>query len=437
MKWNRLSKKQMQLLTWWMSQSPFSKCQGVIAEGAVRSGKTICGSLSFLIWSMESFRKQQFAICGKTIGSLRRNVITPLKEILLNRGYTVVERKGENYMIVSKKGVSNTYYFFGGRDERSQDLIQGITLAGIFLDEVALMPQSFVEQAMARCSVSGAKLWFNCNPEGPQHWFYVNHVKEWKKLNYLRIHFDLEDNLSLSQETISRYKTMFQGIFYKRFILGEWAAADGVIYDCYDEEKNTYTMQSRDTVVPIGIRENDPVNGGTPFYAADYGVFNPCVFLECYKYRKRGEAIPYFYVDNEYYYDGRKSMKQLSDEEYVKGFTSFVDDKEQIKSVIVDPSASSLIVSLRHSGYSVMKANNDVYEGIRRVYALMSTGHLLINRDRCPHLIQELGLYIWNEKRSDNGKEEPVKANDHCCDALRYFISTTTSKYEIYGIDLR
>lgn len=430
MKWSKLSKKQMQLLTWWLPNSPFSNMNGVIAEGAVRSGKTIVGSLSFILWSMYSFKNNQFAICGKTIGSLRRNVITPLKDILVNRGYSVIERKGENYMIVSKGNVSNVYYLFGGRDERSQDLVQGITLAGVFLDEVALMPESFVEQALARCSISGAKFWFNCNPSSPAHWFYVEHVLNYKRLKYLRIHFNLEDNLSLTEDVIERYKTMFKGIFYRRYILGEWAAADGVIYDCFDVNKNTYTEQSRDTVVPIYIRENDASNSGLAIYGCDYGVYNPCVFLEGYKFRKTGDRIPYYYIDKEYYYDGRKSMKQKTDEEYANDFVSFVDQK-QMKYVIVDPSASSFILSLRHKGMPVMKAKNDVEDGIKIVYSLMATGHILINKDKCPKLIQELGLYIWNEKKSEQGKEEVVKQNDHCCDALRYLIASTASMYEV------
>ena len=430
MKWSKLSKKQMQLLTWWLPDSPFSNMNGVIAEGAVRSGKTIVGSLSFILWSMYSFKNNQFAICGKTIGSLRRNVITPLKDILVNRGYSVIERKGENYMIVSKGNVSNVYYLFGGRDERSQDLVQGITLAGVFLDEVALMPESFVEQTLARCSISGAKFWFNCNPSSPAHWFYVEHVLNYKRLKYLRIHFNLEDNLSLTEDVIKRYKTMFKGIFYRRYILGEWAAADGVIYDCFDVDKNTYTEQSRDTVVPIYIRENDASNSGLAIYGCDYGVYNPCVFLEGYKFRKTGDKIPYYYIDKEYYYDGRKSMKQKTDEEYANDFVSFVDQK-QMKYVIVDPSASSFILSLRRKGMPVMKAKNDVEDGIKLVYSLMATGHILINKDKCPKLIQELGLYIWNEKKSEQGKEEVVKQNDHCCDALRYLIASTASMYEV------
>ena len=430
MKWNKLSKKQLQLLTWWMPNSPFKDANGVIAEGAIRAGKTIVGSLSYILWSMSTFKNQQFIISGKTIGSLRRNVITPLKDILYARGYNLFERKNENVLVVSDGKNRNTYFLFGGRDERSQDLVQGITAAGAFLDEVALMPQSFVEQVLARCSVEGSKLWFNCNPEGPSHWFYINHVLKYKEHKYVRIHFNIEDNLSLSEDIVERYKNMFTGIFYERFILGKWAFADGVIYDCYTEAKNTYTEASKKDILPIAIMENDKINGGTPFYGCDYGIYNPQVYLEGYKLRKPNDPIPYFYIENEYYYDGRKSMKQKTDSEYVSDFISFVDNK-QYKQVIIDPSASSLIAAMRSEGISVMKAKNDVNDGIRIVYELMASGHILINKDRCKNLISELGLYIWNEKKTDRGIDEPVKQNDHCCDALRYLVNTTTNKYEV------
>ena len=292
------------------------------------------------------------------------------------------------------------------------------------------MPRSFVEQALARCSEEGAKFWFNCNPEGPQHWFYIEHVLKSDERKYLRLHFDLDDNPSLSENTKNRYRHMFSGIFYRRFILGEWAFADGVIYDCYEEEKNTYTEENRNEILPIQIIENDP-NGGYPWYASDYGTFNPFVILECYKVRKLGDHVPYFYIDNEFYYDGRNSMKQKTDEEYVEDYINF-RSVQYSKGSIVDPSASSYITALRKKGINVIKAKNDVYEGIRLVYMLLSTGHIKINKDRCPHLISELGLYIWDEKKSEKGKEEPVKENDHCCDALRYFINTTTTKAEVF-----
>lgn len=431
MKWTKLSKKQMRLLSWWVPGSPYEEYNGIIAEGAIRSGKTLCMSTAFLLWSMTTFNGKFFAICGKTVGSLRRNVITSLKEVLYQRGYKVLDKQAENKLVVSKGNVRNVYYLFGGRDERSQDLIQGITLAGLMLDEVALMPRSFVEQAMGRCSVEGSKYWFNCNPEGPQHWFYQDHVLKADERKYLRIHFRLEDNLSLSQATLDRYNSMFSGIFYRRFILGEWAFADGVVYDCFSKEKNTYKHADRDKVLPIILRENDP-HDGYPYYGSDYGVYNPQVFLEVYKYNKKNDPIPYFYVDNEYYYDSRKMMRQKTDDEYMDDYQKFVDGKYN-RGLIVDPSASSLIVAAHRRGIATMKANNDVGPGIRMVYTLLNTGHILINEDRCPNLISELGLYVWNDKRGELGKEEVVKQHDHALDALRYVVYTTTPDSTVFG----
>lgn len=429
MRWKPLSQKQLKLLTWWTENSPYSSYNGVIAEGSIRTGKTKCMGVSFTIWSMLHYRNMNFAICGKTIGSLRRNVITELKETLINQGYKVLDRATENKLIISKGNTQNIYYLFGGRDERSQDLVQGITLAGCYLDEVALMPQSFVEQVLARCSIDGSKYWFNCNPEGPQHWLYTEFIKQAERRKLLRLHFQLDDNLSLSTEIKERYKNMFQGIFYKRFILGEWAFADGVIYDCFTKENNTYNNTNKEQVVPIEILENDP-HGGYPIYGSDYGIYNPQVFLEVYKYRKPGDPVPYFFVEKEYYYNSRKSLIQKTDEQYIQDFITFVDGKHY-KQLIVDPSASSLIVTARNKGIKVSKANNDVEEGIQMVYSLLSTGHIKINEDNCPNLISELGLYIWDTKKGEHGKEQPVKANDHALDALRYAIVTTTPKFEV------
>ena len=291
------------------------------------------------------------------------------------------------------------------------------------------MPRSFVEQALARCSVTGSKAWFNCNPEGPNHWFYVEHVKNAKKAGWLRLHFSLDDNLSLSEDIKERYRNNFTGIFYKRFILGEWAFADGVVYDCFTTEGNTYSNMDREKVLPYQILENDP-QGGYPYYGTDYGIYNPQVFLEVYKIRKDGDRVPYFYVENEYYYNSRKAMKQKTDEEYIQDLKQFIGDK-YYKTLIIDPSASSLIVAAERNGIKAIKANNDVEDGITMVHSLLSTGHILINRDNCPNLINELGLYVWDEKKGEKGKEQPVKANDHALDALRYVVATTTSPFEL------
>ena len=147
------SRKQKQVLTWWCKDSPVHDKDGIIADGAIRSGKTVSMSLSFAMWAMSTFNGQNFAMCGKTIGSFRRNVLFWLKLMLKSRGYSVIDRRADNLIIIRKGDTENYFYIFGGKDERSQDLIQGITLAGVFFDEVALMPESFVNQATGRCSV--------------------------------------------------------------------------------------------------------------------------------------------------------------------------------------------------------------------------------------------------------------------------------------------
>ena len=166
-KFKPFSKKQLKILTWWLPNSPVHECDGIIADGAIRSGKTVSMCLSYAMWAMETFNGQNFGMCGKTIGSFRRNVLFWLKLMLKSRGYKVVDQRADNLVTVSRAGKTNYFYIFGGKDERSQDLIQGITLAGCFFDEVALMPESFVNQATGRCSVDDSKFWFNCNPDGP------------------------------------------------------------------------------------------------------------------------------------------------------------------------------------------------------------------------------------------------------------------------------
>ena len=417
-KYTTFSKKQLQLMTWWVPNSPHKNKVGVIAEGAVRSGKTLVCSISFVFWGMQKGSGLQFAICGKTIGSLERNLINQLIECVRLRGYRVSRR--ENCLTISDGKNTNRFYLFGGRDERSQDLVQGITLAGCLLDEVALMPRSFVEQVLARCSVDGSKYWFNCNPEGPNHWFYQEHVLQSDEKGYLRIHFNLEDNPSLTEEVISRYHRMFTGVFYRRFILGEWTAASGVIYDCFTYDNNTY--QIGDKQIPWQIREGNVM----PFYGCDYGTYNPCVFLEAYYFRG------VLYIENEYQYDGRRSMRQKTDLEYTRDFQIF--RKDHYRAIIVDPSASSFITSLVKNGEKVMKAKNEVYPGIQKTYRMLNEGAIKINKDKCPGLIKEIGMYIWNQKRADTlGKEDPVKANDHFCDALRYIVSTIVPDYQSFG----
>ena len=172
MELDRFSPKQRQVLTWWCDRSPWREREAIICDGAVRSGKTLCTGLSFFCWAMRRFNGESFGLCGKTVGSLRRNLIAGLLGLLGELGFRCEDRVSRNQIRVNFGGRENTFYLFGGKDEGSAALIQGVTLAGALLDEVALMPRSFVEQACARCSVEGSRLWFSCNPESPGHWFY-------------------------------------------------------------------------------------------------------------------------------------------------------------------------------------------------------------------------------------------------------------------------
>lgn len=401
------SRKQKRVLTWWLPTSPVHEQDGIIADGAIRSGKTLCMSLSFVMWAMENFDNQNFGMCGKTIGSFRRNVLFWLKLMLKSRGYLVSDHRADNLVIISRNGKENYFYIFGGKDERSQDLIQGITLAGVFFDEVALMPESFVNQATGRCSVDGSKFWFNCNPEGPYHWFKVNWIDKSNEKNLIYLHFTMDDNLSLSEKVKARYRSMYTGVFYRRYILGLWAVAEGIIYDMFDTKRHVKNFKKFYSVLM----------GGKRYVSIDYGTQNATVFL---LWNKGIDGV--WYCTREYYYSGREKGKQKTDTEYADDLKKWLDGTK-IKAVIVDPSAASFIAELRKRGYKVLKARNDVQDGIRLVGTMLNQGKIIF-ADSCVNTIKEFGSYIWDEKAVERGEDKPVKEHDHAMDATRYFVYT-------------
>lgn len=400
-KFKPFSKKQLKVLTWWLPTSPAKDQDGIIADGAIRSGKTLSMSLSFVLWAMSTFDQQNFGTCGKTIGSFRRNVLFWLKLMLRARGYKVKDHRADNLVVVSKNGKVNYFYIFGGKDERSQDLIQGITLAGVFFDEVALMPESFVSQATGRCSVDGSKYWFNCNPAGPFHWFKVNWIDEKKNKKLIYLHFTMEDNYSLTEKVKERYRRMFSGVFYQRYILGLWVMAEGVIYDMFKEpEHKVPTIQRKYTDYKV---------------ACDYGTQNPMAF------GLWGLFEGTWYKVKEYHHDARKKKIQKTDDEYANDLDEFVGGLT--KQIIVDPSASSFIILLKKRGWKVRKAKNDVLEGIRNMATALSTGLIKYN-DCCKESLREITSYVWDEKAVERGEDKPIKQNDHQMDADRYFVNT-------------
>lgn len=400
------------LLNWWTDSSPVKDKQGIIADGAIRSGKTLSMSLSFCLWAMTRFNGQNFAMCGKTVGSFRRNVLGTLKLMLKSRGYIVEDHRADNMLVIRRGKVENYFYIFGGRDERSQDLIQGITLAGLLLDEVALMPESFVNQATGRCSVEGSKMWFNCNPGGPLHWFKTEWIDKRERKGLLYLHFTMDDNLSLTEEIKARYRSLYAGVFYLRYIKGLWAVAEGLIYTMFSEECTYSSLASH---IP---------NTAQKMIAVDYGTTNPCVFLETWD---DGKTI---WVEREYRWDSRSEEAQRSgrsqktDKEYADDMADFIGIRPEDQcTIIVDPSAASFIQELRSRGWVVKPADNEVLDGIRKVSTMLVSGRLKVNRRKCKGLCAEMQAYVWDDKAQERGEEKPVKQKDHGPDALRYRIN--------------
>ena len=397
----RFSTKQARVLSWWYRD----EWEALICDGAVRSGKTFSMGVSFFLWAQSRFDGQQFGLCGKTIGSLRRNLLAELVPYLRRLGMTVREKRTENLLTVRYHGRENRFLLFGGKDESSAALIQGSTLAGVFLDETALMPRSFVEQAIARCSVPGSRLWFNCNPEGPQHWFYQEWILKAEERRALRLHFTMEDNPGLSARIRARYQSAYSGVFYRRFVLAEWTAAQGLIYDFFEPERDA-----------VEVLEG-------PFsqwrISVDYGTANPASF------GLWGQKDGVWYRTEEYYYDSHKAGRQRTDAEYADDLTRLAAGRD-IERVIVDPSAASFIEVLRRRGFRVIRADNAVADGIRTTADMLRSGRLVLCRS-CTDCLREMSLYCWDER---GGRDAPRKEHDHAMDEMRYFAMDLAGEQE-------
>ena len=390
----RFSSKQRRVLTWWCSPEA-GHWEAIICDGAVRSGKTFCLGLSFFCWAMGRFQDRQFALCGRSVQSVRRNLLVPLLPTLKELGFQAEERLSQSRLTLRVGGRENTFYLFGGRDESSAAVIQGITLAGALLDEAALMPRSVVEQTCARCSVEGSRLWFSCNPEHPGHWFYQEWIRKAGEKRALYLHFTMEDNPGLSDAMRRRYERRFQGAFYRRFVLGEWVAAEGLVYGFFDE--------SLVRPPPVGPMEEWRIS-------CDYGTVNPASF------GLWGRKNGVWYRVEEYYYDSKRAGRQKTDGEYAADLRRLAGERE-IRRVVVDPSAASFLETLRREGWRVCKADNDVLSGIRVTAELLRSGKLVICSG-CRDSLREFGLYRWDP---GSGRDRVLKEHDHAMDDIRYF----------------
>lgn len=389
-----LSDKQQKILAF-----PYMSEDILICDGAVRSGKTSIMMWAFVDWAMRDFDGQRFGICGKTVDSASKNIVVPFVSMTLAKErYNLRWRRADHILEVSRGGKTNYFEVFGGKDESSFMLIQGRTLAGVFLDEVVLMPESFVNQALARCSVEGSRIWFSCNPSSPQHWFYKNWIEGCARRNALYLHFTMRDNPSLGDKIIARYEAMYTGVFYDRYIRGLWVLADGLIYPMFGESC---------------IVDDLPADGGEYYISCDYGTLNP---FSAGLWQWDGKTATRI---REYYYSGRDTQANKTDEEYCAEIVRIAGDLP-IRAIVVDPSAASFIELLRRKKYNVRKAKNDVINGIMTTARYLQDGTIKIHRS-CKDSIREFGLYTWDEKSTE---DRPIKENDHAMDDIRYFAYT-------------
>lgn len=384
----------------WAHLTKFKNRKAIICDGSVRSGKTVSMILGFVHWAMRFFDGKNFGICGKTVSSTERNIITPLLSMVdLTDYYDIAYRRGDSLLTVRSGKKVNRFYVFGGKDESSYTLIQGITLSGVLFDEVALMPKSFVDQAVARTlSEPEARYWFNCNPESSEHWFYKEWICNTRQKQALHLHFTMQDNPILSPKQIADAERLYTGVFYNRYIKGLWCVAEGLIYPQFDREKH---IEQR----------NNPQ--GEWYISVDYGTLNAfSAGLWCYDGTTAYRAA-------EYYYSGRETRKQLTNAQYLQRIQQLAGS-HKIECVIVDPSAASFIAELRNADFTVRKGKNAVVDGIRRVSSALQAGKLQFSPD-CKGCIREFGLYRWDESCSE---DRPIKENDHAMDDVRYFVNT-------------
>lgn len=409
-KWQPFSKKQLKVMTWWNNTSPMKDKDGIIADGAVRSGKTISMAPSFVIWAMEEYDECDFAICGKTIGSLKRNVLNTLKKQLHSLKYRYEHKRSENLLIVSKNNKTNYFYLFGGKDESSQDLIQGMTLAGIFFDEVALMPESFVEQGIARLSVEGAKFWFNCNPKNPNHWFKLNYVDKLIEKNILYLHFTMDDNLTLSEKVKERYKRMFTGVFFKRNILGLWVTAEGAIYDIFSNNKESYYTDNPDyDIIHIGIDFGGNKSAHTMVASGIKNNYSKLTALMSEKLPATGMTPQELY-------------------ERIGDFIEKVQNKfGQVSTLYPDSAEQTLINGIkamieRRFPHIIVRNSikNEIIDRIRCTTSLMASGRFFITRF-CKTLEEAFENAVYNDKPKEQGKDERLDDGTSDIDTLDAF----------------
>nr|DAM12846.1 MAG TPA: large terminase [Caudoviricetes sp.]DAN82297.1 MAG TPA: large terminase [Caudoviricetes sp.]DAV27864.1 MAG TPA: large terminase [Caudoviricetes sp.] len=409
-----ISAKQKKILAY-----PYSKYDALICDGAVRSGKTSIMMWAYVRWAMENFSGQRFGVCGRTVDSCTKNIIVPFTAMsLAKERYIVRWRRGDKVMEVRRGAVTNYFEVFGGKDEASYTLIQGRTLAGVLLDEVVLMPRSFVEQALARCSVDGARLWFSCNPGSPHHWFYQEWIKRSRERNALYLHFEMTDNPGLSKRTLERYENMYAGIFYDRYVRGLWVAAEGIVYKDFANDTEKYLIGD-----PLEWAKQNGTSFSIISIGVDFGGTKSATKFQATGITKnfRVVALEEEYIKNE----------EIDPDALNRRFATFcqlITSKYGYSQTRADSAETVLIRGLDHTaqklrlGTQVKNAlKMQITDRIRLVVLLMKQGRFKVSRN-CPHLIDALQSAIYDPDKFEDERLDDGTSDIDSLDAFEYSI---------------
>jgi PBSX family phage terminase large subunit len=411
-----------------LESSRLATARGNLWEGAVRSSKTVS---SIIVWLkyVRTGPPGALLMVGKTERTLKRNIIDPIIEMVGPKRCRLVAGSGELHLF------GRTIYVAGANDERAADKIKGLTLAGAYCDEVTTFPESFFAMLGTRLSVPDAQWFGTTNPEGPNHWLkrrYLDRARlhltqdgrtvvssDPSALDLNRFSFGLDDNPYLPAAYVASLKLEYTGLFYRRFVLGEWCLAHGSVYDMWDPARHVVDLM--------------PVMRRWLAVGVDYGTINPfsAVLLGL-------GTDDQLYVASEYRHDSRQAYRQLTDAQYSQGVQAWLKGIRapgegslgvQPEWIFVDPSAASFMTQLWSDGVSgVAHANNDVLDGIRSVSVALGADLLNVHRS-CTGLIEELPGYEWDPKAAERGEDKPVKRGDHSADALRYALHSTAHEW--------
>lgn len=409
-----ISHKQKKILAF-----PYSRYDALICDGAVRSGKTSIMMWAFVRWAMENFSGQRFGVCGRTVDSCTKNIIVPFTAMsLAKERYLIRWRRGDKVMEVRCGAVTNYFEVFGGKDEASYTLIQGRTLAGVLLDEVVLMPRSFVEQALARCSVDGARLWFSCNPGSPHHWFYQEWIKRSRERNALYLHFEMTDNPGLSKRTLERYENMYAGIFYDRYVRGLWVAAEGIVYKDFANDTEKYLIGD-----PLEWAKQNGTSFSIISIGVDFGGTKSATKFQATGITKdfRVVALEEEYIKNEEIDPNALNRRFAT-------FCQLITSKYGYSQTRADSAETVLIRGLDHTaqkmhlGTQVKNAMKlQITDRIRLVVLLMKQGRFKVSRN-CPHLIDAMQTAIYDPDKFEDERLDDGTSDIDSLDAFEYSI---------------